>query len=215
MAINSIDTFKSNVMSHSGLAQPNRFNVIFTPPKMSLINLDPTNLIANALGGNLSLKDLINDPRDISMLCQTATIPGRQITTLDTSDRDAARKTPYGYLDLEVNCTFLLTEDYYIKNIFDNWMQVVYNTETAHPGYKKDFETDVRIQQLNKKNKPVYGVVLEGAYPVSITDIVLDNSATDTVATFGATFAYDKWKKESGLESFLGQISSGIDLITG
>ena len=214
MAINSIDTFKSNVMSHGGLAQANRFNIIFKPPQMSLINLDPSNLIANALGGNFSLKDLINDPRDISMLCQTATIPGRQITTFETSDRDAARKIPYGYMDMEVNCTFLLTEDYYMKTIFDNWMQVVFNTDSYHPNYKDKFVTDVRIQQLNKKNRPIYGVVLEKAYPVSISDIILDNSAGGA-SGFTITFAYDKWEQESGLESLIGQIGQGISLLTG
>ena len=214
MAINSIDTFKSNVMSHGGLAQANRFNIIFKPPQMSLINLDPSNLIANALGGNFSLRDLINDPRDISMLCQTATIPGRQITTFETSDRDAARKIPYGYMDMEVNCTFLLTEDYYMKTIFDNWMQVVFNTSNYHPSYKNDFVTDVRIQQLNKKNRPIYGVVLQKAYPVSISDIILDNSAGGANG-FTITFAYNKWEQESGLESLIGQIGQGISLLTG
>jgi len=215
MAINSIDTFKSNVMSHGGLAQPNRFNIIFKPPSMSLLNLGPTNLIANALGGNLSLKDLINDPRDISMLCQTATIPGRQITTFETTDRDAARKIPYGYIDMEVNCTFLLTQDYYMKTIFDNWMELVFNTRDSHPGYKNEITTDVRIQQLNKRNRPIYGVVLLKAFPVSITDIALDNSATDAISNFTITFAYDKWEQESGLESLIGQIGQGISLITG
>ncbi|SVD33191.1 uncharacterized protein METZ01_LOCUS386045, partial [marine metagenome] len=171
-------------MRHGGFSKPNRFNIIFKPPSMSLINLDPTNLIANAISGNFSLRDLVNDPRDISMLCQSATIPGRQITTFETSDRDAASKIPYGYMDMEVNCTFLLTQDYYMKNIFDNWMQIVFNTDDAHPGYKTEIVTDVRIQQLNKRNRPIYGVVLKNAYPVSITDIVLDNSATDSISTF-------------------------------
>ena len=182
---------------------------------MSLLNFGPTNLIANALGGNLSLRDLVNDPRDISMLCQTATIPGRQITTFETSDRDASRKIPYGFIDMEVNCTFLLTQDYYMKTIFDNWMQVVFNTNDYHPGYKDDITADVRIQQLNKKYRPIYGVVLKKAFPVSITDIVLDNSATDSVSSFTITFAYDTWEQESGLESLIGQIGQGIRLITG
>ena len=116
---------------------------------------------------------------------------------------------------MEVNCTFLLTQDYYMKTIFDNWMQVVFNTNDYHPGYKDDITADVRIQQLNKKNRPIYGVVLKKAFPVSITDIVLDNSATDSVSSFTITFAYDTWEQESGLESLIGQIGQGIRLITG
>jgi hypothetical protein len=149
------------------------------------------------------------------MLCTSATLPGRQITTFETSDRDASRKIPYGYMDMEVNCTFLLTEDYYMKTIFDNWMQVVFNTSDYHPAYKDDFVADVRIQQLNKRNRPIYGVVLEAAYPVSISDIVLDNGAEGATSSFTITFAYDKWEQESGLESALGQIGTGIELFTG
>ena len=215
MSRGSIDTFKANSMRHGGFSKPNRFNIIFKPPSMSLINLDPTNLIANAISGNFSLRDLVNDPRDISMLCQSASIPGRQITTFETNDRDAARKIPYGYLDMEVSATFLLTEDYYMKTIFDNWMQVVFNTSDYHPAYKDEFVTDVRIQQLDHKNNPIYGVVLEAAYPTSITDITLDNSATDSIGTFTVVFSYDKWEKESGLESLIGQIGQGLSLLTG
>ena len=149
------------------------------------------------------------------MLCQSATIPGRQITTFETTDRDAARKIPYGYIDMEVNATFLLTEDYYMKTIFDNWMQVVFNTDDYHPNYKDKFVTDVRIQQLDHKNNPIYGVVLQNAYPTSITDITLDNTATDAISNFTVTFSYDKWEQESGLESFIGQIGQGISLLTG
>ena len=215
MARSSIDTFKTNVMRHGGLSKPNRFNVIFTPPTLSLINLDFGNLLANALGGNLSLRDLISDPRDISLLCQSASLPGRQITTFETSDRDAARKIPYGYLDTEVNCTFLLTEDYYMKTIFDNWMEQVFNTDSYHPNYKNEFVTDVRIQQLNQRDKPIYGVVLEQAYPTAITDIALDNTLSDTVGSFTVTFSYTKWRKENGLESAIGELKSAIELFTG
>jgi hypothetical protein len=189
--------------------------MIFTPPKLSLINLDFGNLLANALGGNLTLRDLISDPRDISLLCMNASLPGRQITTFDTEARDASRKIPYGYLDTEVVATFLLTEDYYMKTIFDNWMEVVFDTSSYHANWKDDFVTDVRIQQLNKKGNPVYGVVLEAAYPTSITEIALDNTLTDAIGSFTVTFSYDKWRKESGLESAIGQIKSGIELITG
>ena len=57
----SIDDFKSTVMKHDSLALPNRFNVIFTPPKMSLLNLNIGNLMANAVTGGLKARNFIND----------------------------------------------------------------------------------------------------------------------------------------------------------
>ena len=48
---NSIDDLKSTIQNHGGLAMQNRFNIIFTPPKLSLINLDASTLLAGLISG--------------------------------------------------------------------------------------------------------------------------------------------------------------------
>ena len=200
----SIDTLKSAISNHGGVAHPNRFNVIFTPPKMSLLNKNPTNLIGNLASGSLSLRNLINDPRDISLLCQSVTIPGRNITTLDYMANKGTRKQPYTFVDSEVTMSFILTSDFYIKTMFDTWLENIFDTESYYVGYKKDYATDVTIQQLNKENIPVYGVRLINAFPTSFADISLDNSSADTVQKVSATFSYDKFVAEDALSSTVG-----------
>ena len=60
---NSIDDLKSTIQNHGGLAMQNRFNVIFTPPKLSLVNLNASTLLAGAIStGGLSIQNFINDP---------------------------------------------------------------------------------------------------------------------------------------------------------
>jgi len=200
----SIDTLKSSISNHGGIAHPNRFNVIFTPPKMSLLNKNPANLIGNLASGSLSLRNLINDPRDISLLCQSVSIPGRNITTLDYMAGKGSRKQPYTFVDSEVAMSFILTSDFYIKTMFDTWLENIFDTESYYVGYKKDYSTDVTIQQLNKKNIPVYGVRLINAFPTTVTDISLDNATTDTVQKMSATFSYDRFVAEDALSSTIG-----------
>ena len=79
----SIDDLKAVFSNHGGLVPSNRFNIIFTPPQMSLLNLNPSNIIGNMMSGSFSVRSLINDPRDISLLCKSASLPGRQIGTFD------------------------------------------------------------------------------------------------------------------------------------
>jgi len=204
MSQSSIDTLKSSISNHGGVAPGNRFNVIFTPPKMSLINKNPANLIGNLASGSLSLRNLINDPRDISFLCQSVSLPGRNISTLDYMSDKGSRKQPYTFVDSEVTMSFLLTSDYYIKTMFDTWLENIFDTENYYVGYKKDYSTDITIQQLNKENIPVYGVRLVNAFPTSVTDITLDNSSADTAQKMSATFSFDKFVAEDALSSTVG-----------
>ena len=88
----SIDKIKSVIGKRGGLAKQNRFNVIFTPPSGGLLNIGGGILGALASGGNPG--SLINDPRDISLLAENITIPGRNLNTLDYIAEKQAVKIP-------------------------------------------------------------------------------------------------------------------------
>ena len=79
---NTVDDFKAMVGKRGGLSRPNRFNFIMTPPATSLLNTDWQGLLQSALTGNLGLNDFVNDPRDISLLCESCSLPGKQINVL-------------------------------------------------------------------------------------------------------------------------------------
>mgnify|MGYP003897247033 CR=1 FL=1 len=108
--MSTIDKLKWVVGKRGGVAKANRFNVIFTPPTQSLINLSPSAIIG-VLAGGQSAKSLISDPRDISLLCQGANIPGRQITTIDYQAEKQIVPIPYAVIDEDVTLKFLLTGD--------------------------------------------------------------------------------------------------------
>lgn len=200
---NSIEDLKSTIGKHGGIAVSNRFRIIFTPPTQSLFNLDVGNLIGNLISGSLSAKSFINDPRDISLLCQSASLPSRQITTQDFQNHLTAKKHPYALTDEEVATTFLLTNDMYIKHMFDNWQESIFNAETHYASYREDFVTDVTIQQLNKENKPMYGIKLVNAFPTTLGSVGLSNVTAGEPLNYSVTWSYDYWVAENALTSTL------------
>ena len=210
----NIDDLKSTVAKKGGLAPANRFNVIFTPPSQSLLNLNVENILGSIISGGFSAGNLINDPRDISILCKSVSLPGRTLSTFEHQHDRQQNKYPYTFIDEDVTMTFHLTNDYYMRNMLEQWQSGIFNTESYVTGFKNDYSVDVIIQQLNQKNRPVYGVKLEKAYPVSYESITLDNSQESSVTEMSVTFAYDKFKPEGPLSSTGSAIRSALDLIS-
>lgn len=211
---NSIDDMKSLISKKGGLARTNRFQVIFTPPSVSLLNLNPEVLVGSLVSGSFKVKNLINDPRDISLLCVSAQLPGRQITTADYIAEKQAVPQVQSIIDEDVTLKFMLTNDYYMKIMFDNWVNSIVDLDKYRVGYKKDFAVDVIIQQLNDKNIPVYGVRLENAFPTTVAAIELDNSSENTIQELSVTFSYDKYEPEGPVSSTLSALRSAADLIS-
>lgn len=210
----SIDTIKSVISKKGGLAPQNRFQVIFAPPAVSLLNLNPENIVGSIISGGFSIQNLINDPRDISILCSKANLPGRTISTFDADMHVQQNKYPQTFIDEEVSMTFRLTNDYYIKNMFETWMSGIFDTESYRVGFKSDYSVDVVIQQLNQKNIPVYGVRMEKCFPTNLSAVELDNAANDTMQEVTVTWAYDKYKPEGPISSTASALRSAADFLT-
>jgi len=218
--MSTVDNLKATIAKKGGLAPANRFNIFFTPPRLATLINDPSTetlvgalgagaegAIAGALSGG-SVRNLIPDPRDISLLCESVSLPGRSISTLDYQGSAQSLKIPYTYIDSDVEMVFLLTNDYYMKTMFDDWLSSIFDTELYRAGYKKDYSTDIVIQQLNQKNIPVYGVKLENAYPININSIALDNTSENAVQKVSVTFAYDRYIPEGPISSTGSAISA-------
>lgn len=209
----NIDTLKSTISKKGGLAPANRFNVIFAPPAVSLLNINPQQIVGSLLSGNFSAGNLINDPRDISILCKSVNIPGRTLSTFEHDHDRQQNKYPYTFIDEDITMTFHLTNDYYMRNMLEQWQSGIFDTESYVTGFKNDYSVDVIIQQLNQKNIPVYGVKLLKAYPVSYEGVALDNSSENGTTEMSVTFAYDKFVPEGPLSSTGSAIRSAINTI--
>ena len=126
--MNSIDNLKATLSKKGGVAFANRFQIFFTPPTATLSALaskDIGSLLGSLVSGG-SIKNLIPDPRDISILCESVTLPGRNINTLDYQADKQAIKIPYGIINEDVVMSFILTNDYAMKKMFDDWMESIF-----------------------------------------------------------------------------------------
>ena len=208
----SIERIKSLISKKGGLAKANRFNVMFTPPEMGVFDFDLQGIIQKALTDNFNPRNLINDPRDISLLCDSVSIPGKQISTFDYQTIKQSVKIPYGTVHDDVELGFLLTNDYHMKTIFDNWINSIVNPDKYCVAYKKDVICDVVIQQLDEQNTPIYGVKLEGAFPVSMSAIALSNESENTIQKLNVSFSYDKAVPEGPISSTGSLIKNALSI---
>ena len=94
----------------------------------------------------------------------------------------------------DVSLSFMLTNDYSAKMLFDTWMQVVLNTAAYRVNYNSLYTTDVSIYQLDKNNNAVYGVTLQGAWPHTSNGIDLANASENTPQKYIVTLAYYDYK---------------------
>ena len=207
----SIDSIKSTINRRGGVARGNRYAVYVSHPSKgmnSLLKFDPATLLNNLISGDgIHIGDFISDPRDMFLLCQTCTLPGKRITTTEATHNHHMTKKPYSMMTDEVSMTFLLTNDYYIKKYFDMWQEMIIDSTHEHfkAYYKRDYCSDVIIQQLSTSNDviPGYTIKLENAYPIQIGQVDL-SSESDSLMEVNITWEYDNFKSigwEQGLEA--------------
>jgi hypothetical protein len=210
----AIDDLKSAINRRGGLASANRFSIYIQQP---LLNLSLDNLATGILSGG-GIGTVLNDPRDMSLLCESCSIPGRQITTSEYVTVDHGVKKPYTYINEDVTFTFHLTEDFYIRKVFDSWMGRVIDTDTHRLNYKETYVQDVIIQQLAKNGVPIYSVKLREAFPISVNAIELNNSAENTTQKVTVTMAYKDFEPLDLAESVVGSaniIKNGLTSLPG
>ena len=208
----SIERLKSLVSKKGGLARANRFNVMFTPPTLSLIDFNLGGAIASAISGNFNAKNFINDPRDISLLCDSVRLPAKVITTIDYQANKQSFKVPYGTIEDEVSLGFLLTNDYYMRTIFDKWINSIVDPDKYCVAYKDDITCDVIIQQLDEQDVPIYGVKLENAFPTTMSEVEFSNESSSQIQKMNVTFTYDKAVPQGPLSSTGSAIRSALSI---
>lgn len=121
----SINVLKSMVSNAGGLAKPNKFHV--------------------------ELPSIPGNPlttRDLSILCRTASLPAKQITTHERRIGMQSEKIAYGYVVDDINISFLILNDYRVKKYFDAWRSLTINETAQTANYKDDYKRSVKIHQL-------------------------------------------------------------------
>lgn len=198
-------------------ARAARFEVVIQPPK-SLTRPEGMHA-SSALALSEFSKDGTN--RNISLKCNTVTMPGRTITqvednTLQGPSRSFVTGTPT-YADIQAQFT-MLNSNGQDRRFFEAWQGSAVSEADFSVNYYNDYVGQVDMYLLNEKNERKYGIRLQEAFPKVIGDLALNGEGKNQLATMDITFSYRYWEILEGgstipkrIESTLGLIGNAIE----
>lgn len=187
----SPNLFLSNIKGKDGLARPNRYEVILPIPEYignainnsiieKILNLpnsafsEISEAIGNALGQKNDAQKSANPgmTRYLALQCETAELPGKTIQTEDVKIYGPTFKVPYQTQYAETSLTFLCTNEFYERKLFDRWMEAIMPTDTNNlrfpKGQNSKYLTQITITQFDDVVKQIYAVNLIDAFPIGV-----------------------------------------------
>jgi hypothetical protein len=197
------------------MSNPAGQNILTGGASGALSSVAGTALRSVVTGGGFSPTSFLNDPRDIYLLAESVTLPGRSFTTSDRRIGVKSTKIPYAIMtDDTVKMTFLLTNDYYIWKYFKSWMDLIAppsdDITEIKMNYKNNYTTDIQIQQMASGDfVPAYSISLSNAYPMSLDAVELSNGSDDYLRCT-VSMAYDNWEEQGLIDGILGAAKTTI-----
>jgi hypothetical protein len=189
-----------------------------------------------AVAENINLPSMSgDDPETLNLLCKSASLPEKQIMSLDRQVGMEMRKVANGYAVGDVSLTFYVLNDYEVKKYFDNWMSKVVNEgEKGYESvaYQSQITHPVTISQLSKPQMragfdigpldinfdigglSIYTVELEDAFPTSISGVEF-MSDTGTVVELTVQLSYTRWKVKEDKRGLTDLIGGDVNLNLG
>ena len=222
--------FYSNAVQHGGFAKPSRFRVILNMPPgvinhiskskyesfiegldtvtssaVSSVNGFISNLFG--IGGAGQSVPALNSTvsRYLALQCESTELPGRSVLTTDVEIYGPIFKRPYRTAYTEIPFTFICTNDFYERRLFDTWMESMVPSDTHNVRYSKNilgesqYTTDIAIVQYDEFVKQIYAVKLIDAFPISISSMPL-SWGEDGFHRLTTQFAYRKYEVITNLQ---------------
>lgn len=201
------------MMSRKGIARNNLYKLQITMPP---------GLRAAARALNMPSSD--RDLEDITLMCDSITLPGVSLATVDSR--------PYGYGPSElkahtpifqpISATFIVDAKGYTLSFFRNWIRGIVNytsegkaiysstvngMKTFESAYKADYETqmtlyvlsgEARTSSTNELNVDIVSkTTINRAFPLEIGSAQLNYGFNDQYLTLPVSFSYFDWYTEN------------------
>ena len=215
----SPNLFLSNVRAKDGLAKPSRFEVVLPIPTYignfvgnsiieKILNFPNSvfNDVSDAIGsafGRQGVKDeqsKSSNPsisRYLALQCESAELPGRTLATADVKIYGPTFKVPYQSQYADTSLTFLCTNDFYERKLFDRWLDAIHPSDTNNlrfpKGQSSRYMTNIKIIQYDEFIKQIYAVELIDAFPIGVAPQAL-NWSEDGFHRLEVQFAYQYLK---------------------
>ena len=206
--------FLSNIKAKGGPARPSRFQVILPIPTYvnnfisssileKLLNL-PNSVFSDVTTRVLgqSEQQVSSNPsisRYLALQCESAELPGKSLTSADVTIYGPGFKVPYKANYSETTLTWICTNEFYERKLFDRWLESIVPTDTNNARFPKGngltggYMTNIKIVQYDDFIKQIYAVELIDAFPVGISSQALSWS-DDGIHRLSVQFSYQKFK---------------------
>jgi len=217
----SPNLFLANIRSKDGPAKTSRFEVILPIPSYinsfignsileKILNLPNSifNDVSDAINSALSRPGNQGDTgysktsnaslsRNLALQCETAELPGKTLITQDVKIYGPTFKVPYQTQYNETSLTFLCTNEFYERKLFDRWLEAIHPSDTNNLRFPKGAEsrymTNVKIIQYDDFIKQIYAVELIDAFPIGVASQSL-SWTDDAFHRLSIQFAYQKYR---------------------
>ena len=215
----SPNLFLSNIRSKDGLAKTCRYEVVLPiPPYINsfvgnsifekILNFpnsifsDVSDAINSAFGrggGGDEYSKTSNSSmsRNLALQCEAAELPGKTMTTADVKIYGPTFKIPYQTQYSDTSLTFLCTNEFYERKLFDRWMEAIHPSDTNNLRYPKGdksrYMTNIKIIQYDDFIKQIYAVELIDAFPIGVAPQSL-SWGDDAFHRLQISFAYQKYR---------------------
>ena len=185
-AFGVLNDILSSYHNNNGYAQPNKFDVIITPP-------------AKNGGGNnenvFSGMESKSATRDNSMRCESVQLPGRNLATVTDSNiygptRDIVEGVTYAE---DLNMVFQASSGLDERVFFENWQRQAFNEQTWNIGYYNDYIGNIEIYLLDKQDQRRYGLKIHEAFPKTITATDLNYGTNTEIIKTSVSFSFRYW----------------------
>lgn len=181
----------------SNLFSPNKFlselNGSRGPAKNSLydVRIFPPEIFT-ALGYRKYIEPL-------SMLCESAEMPGKALTTENVKIYGPGYNVPYLTTYQNIALTFLCTNAHTERLLFDLWMNSIISPTTNNVRFQKGtnskYLTNIEVTQYDSQEKPIYKAKLIDSFPTSIAPQQLAWS-DDGFQRLTVSFLYQKYESD-------------------
>jgi len=203
----TINRFIAQVNQGEGLARPSRYLVVIQPPqtlKTLTKAVGPggryTETMSAAEGG---LNELESNElkRNVGMMCQSITMPSRDIATAENRQYGPGRLMPYAYkFSGSIEASFYGDKFLRQRAFFENWQKKIMDINSHHMDYYDNYVGSMDIFQLGSfdaeqdRDRVTYAVRLYEVYPQTIGSYDYSYGATNTQVNIPITLNFRTWK---------------------
>ena len=181
MSTFSPDTLRALLDANGGIAYNNKYMVTLNKPP----GFD--------LPGGAQMR------KQLTMLCDTATLPTKSLATFEKSIYGPVKAMPYRMTFTEASMSFIMTDGMNEKKYFDAWQNKIVDEKSGNLGFFDDYVCDINIKKFGRDagsigNTPTYEVTLFDAWPSIVSEIQLSHSGGTEAMKLPVTFQFKKWK---------------------